>query len=223
MSQLTESKFLRDVENHSMIVLRDDGVYRHIRFSNKGSSVLYFDLITFPGCLCYTGDMGTYVFKRLNDMFEFFRTDRQKDDGKLYVNLGYWSEKLIAVDGNRRNGSAKEFSEDKFKQIINEFRIGWMRKRDLDKEQRRELWEAVEDEVLTVFGDAGGDVAMDAVYRFCWEPNCTSGRRRTWSFIDIFEYDFTEYTHGFLWCCFALAWGIKKYDEQKSLTTEKAA
>ena len=72
-----EAIFLRDVAEHEMIVVRDDGVHRHIRFKKPGTSCMHFDLITWPGYLCYTGDMGTYVFSRLTDMFEFFRTDRE--------------------------------------------------------------------------------------------------------------------------------------------------
>ena len=32
MAGLQEAEFLRDVEKHEMLVLRDDGIYRHIRF-----------------------------------------------------------------------------------------------------------------------------------------------------------------------------------------------
>lgn len=71
-----EQRFLNDVANHEMIIIRDDGVNRHVRFKRPNSSCMYFDLITWPGHLCYTGDMGSYVFRRLEDMFEFFRTDR---------------------------------------------------------------------------------------------------------------------------------------------------
>lgn len=56
-------------------MLHEDGIYRHIRFRQPGTMCMHFDLITWPGYLCYTGDMGTYVFTRLADMFEFFRTD----------------------------------------------------------------------------------------------------------------------------------------------------
>lgn len=83
--QCTEKRFLGDVAKHQMTILRDDGVNRHVRFKQPNSSNMFFDLITWPGCLCYTGDMGTYVFRRLEDMFEFFRTDREhqhlKDGG----------------------------------------------------------------------------------------------------------------------------------------------
>ena len=72
-----DEQFLRDVAEHTMTVIREDGVSRHIRFAKPGTSCMHFDLITWPGYLCYTGDMGTYVFQRLTDMFEFFRTDRE--------------------------------------------------------------------------------------------------------------------------------------------------
>ena len=44
------------------------------------------------------GDIGDFVFRRLNDMFEFFRDD---DAGKLRINPGYWAEKCTAADTRR--------------------------------------------------------------------------------------------------------------------------
>ena len=91
MKTCTEQIFLRDISMHQMSVLRDDGVNRHIRFKTPGTNSMYFDIITWPGFLCYTGDMGTYVFRRLEDMFQFFRTDREhmtlRDGATLAINL----------------------------------------------------------------------------------------------------------------------------------------
>jgi hypothetical protein len=214
MNNLTEQQFLKEVEKHVMEVLRDDGVYRHIRFREPGTMMQHFDLITWPGYLCYCGDMGTYVFTRLEDMFQFFRTDRHGND-RLYTNKSYWSEKLIAVDGHRDGGKAKEFSPDKFRTVVNRFRVQWMRtakERDwLDKEQRRELWQAVDDLVLYRIDD-GEHYAMNAAYEF---THRVAGRE--FSFQDFWDHTFTEYTHRFVWCCFALAWGIKQYDVAKEL------
>lgn len=61
MSNPTELSFLHDVREHRLIVLNDDKLNRHIRFSRPGTRCMQFDLITWPGYLCYTGDMGTYV------------------------------------------------------------------------------------------------------------------------------------------------------------------
>ena len=61
----TEERFLKDAAAHQMEVLRDDGVNRHLRFKNPESSAYWFEIITWPGTLCIDGDMGTFVFRRL--------------------------------------------------------------------------------------------------------------------------------------------------------------
>lgn len=214
MSECTEERFLKDVASHQMIVIRDDGVHRHIRFKRPGTGCMHFDLVTWPGYLCYCGDMGTYVFSRLDDMFEFFRTDREyanRNGRKLGINLGYWSEKLQAVDGNRNEAGATEFSEDRFRSVINEYRKGWIgncRERGCSKEDRRELWEAVDHQVLSrIDDDSSGNVAMHAAYDFSERVG-----NKTYSFDDLFDHDFTQFTYRFVWCCYALAWGVQQYD-----------
>ena len=37
--------FLRDVATHELTIIRNEGLYRHLRFSRPGSSCMYFDLI----------------------------------------------------------------------------------------------------------------------------------------------------------------------------------
>lgn len=225
MSALTENEFLRDVADHVMEVMRDDGVYRHIRFRKPGTMCMHFDLITWPGYLCYTGDMGTYVFTRLADMFEFFRTDReyaQRRGRRLAVNLSYWSEKLEAVNGSRRGGAAEEFDPAKFRKVIQEYRLNWIREDGrslLSKEERRELWEAVDSEVLDRIDD-GEHYACTTANDFNWKPTrFPAWRGRTWFFDDLWEHNFNDYTHRFRWCCFAIAWGIELYDRSKEEVT----
>lgn len=211
---LTEEKFLADVAAHQMIVIRDEGLYRHIRFKRPNSGCMHFDLVTWPGYLAYSGDMGCYVFCRIEDMFEFFRMDRNdwnfNRNGGLSINPGYWSEKLMAVDCGRSKGSATEFSEERFRRVINEYRVRWIRenRHGLTKDERRELWEAVDEEVLSR-GDSEHE-AMQAAYGFShrfFGP--------TFEFTDFLDHDFTVFTYRFEWCCYALAWGIQKYDEAK--------
>jgi len=225
MSDCTQERFLRDVANHEMLILRDDGLNRHVRFKEPGTSCYCFDLITWPGYLCYTGDMGTFVFRRIDDMFEFFGHDRAYHASRgraLAINLGYWGEKLVAVDANGASsgGKAKEFDLEKFTRVINEYRVGWMRRGKergtLDKEQRRQLWEQVQEEVLDRAED-GEHYAQAAAYEFSFrkDPYVRSDDQPVWQFDDLFEHDFTDYTHTFTWCCYALAWGIQKYDEAK--------
>ena len=214
----SEERFLKDVAEHEMIIVRDDGLYRHIRFKKPGTGCMRFDLITWPGYLCYTGDMGTYVFSRLADMFEFFRADREhmrlRDGRTLAINPGYWGEKLQAVERSGDGGSYREFSEEKFKRAVLEHLVGWIRyRRDhTTKEERRELWDAVMFDVIGADGDSGGYRQQVAAHDFHHRVN----NRVEFYFQDFWEINVMDYTHRFIWCCYALAWGITKYDEAKA-------
>lgn len=209
---MTEQQFLKDVAAHEMIVLRDDGVYRHIRFKKPGTGCMHFDLITWPGRLCYTGDMGTFVFTRLTDMFEFFRTDREyarRNGRTLAINPGYWAEKVDAAD---RYDGLEVFNEEKFKRVVLERLIGWIRenRHETTKEDRRDLWDAVMSDVIDADGDSGGYRKQCAAHDFSHYVNDLVG---SFDFTDFWEVNFTEYSHRFMWCCYAMAWGIQRYDE----------
>lgn len=203
----TEAQFLLDVAEHQMTILRDDGGNgRHVRFSRPGTVCMHFDLITWPGYLCYTGDMGTYVFQRLTDMFEFFRTDREykkRNGAKLAVNLSYWGEKLQATD---RDGYRK-YSAEKFKANV----MDWVEQRGLTGKLGHGLRNELQSEVLD-HADDGADTAYRAAMDFVW-----NGKR---VFPDFYEVDSEDYSHRFLWCCYALAWGIEKYDAAKQPAAE---
>lgn len=206
---ITCETFLADVKDHQITVLRDDGLYRHIRFRRPGTICMGFDLITWPGVLCYTGDMGTYVFSRLADMFEFFRTDRERaKPGELRINTGYWSEKLIAVDGGRRCGAAMEFSEKLFTQVINQYVADWLDGRDVSEEDAEALRDAVQDEIIVRIESQDESYSYRLGHEFSHDVN---GEK--FYFQDLWNYSFKEYTHSFLWCCYALNWGIQQYDE----------
>ena len=196
-----EEQFLRDVAEHAMTVIREDGVSRHIRFAKPGRSCMHFDLITWPGHLCYTGDMGTYVFQRLTDMFEFFRTDREykkRNGAKLAVNFSYWGEKLQATD---RDGYRK-YSAEKFRANV----MDWIEQQGLTGKLGHGLRDELQSEVLDQ-ANGGPDAAYRAARDFVW-----NGKQ---VFPDFYEVDSEDYSHRFVWCCYALAWGIEKYDASK--------
>lgn len=190
----TEQQFLKDITKHEMRVLRDDGLFRMIVFKQPETINMMFGLITWPGSLCIHGDMGTFVFSRLTDMFLFFRQDQKEGKG-LQINLGYWSEKLDAVD---RTVKVKEYSYELFKQIVQE-RID---EAETTKAQR----EAVELLVARLDGEPI-EVVHEHVRDF-----------EEYEFHDFWEHDLTEYTYHFVWCCYAIAWGIQQYDKLKAET-----
>lgn len=203
MSQLTEVQFLEQIKDHKMQIIRDDGVSRHIRFKRPDTMNMHFDLITWSGHLCYTGDMGTYVFKRLDDMFEFFRTDREykKHHGaKLAVNFSYWGEKLQAVC---RNDGYREFSADKFKKNV----MRWIEDKGLQGKLGHGLRDELESDVIAL-AHYGRNEAYRAAMDFTYNGKDI--------FQDFYEVDSDEYSYRFVWCCYALAWGIEQYDNSKS-------
>lgn len=203
-----EGQFLRDVSMHQMHIIHDAGVNRHIRFKAPGSMSMHFDLITWPGHLCYTGDMGTYVFRRLEDMFEFFRTDRKYQtlpDGRtLAINPGYWGEKLEAQDSC--DGLLK-WSEEKFKLRAQQDFDEWLGDADLSDEDKEEAREQFACDVI----DALGWCDKGSAYRnmIDFEFNGQS------PFQDWWEVSTDEFSFRFLWCCYALAWGVRFYDDAK--------
>lgn len=215
----TEDMFLEDVEQHTMTVLRDDGVFRHIRFKSQDSGTYWFDLITWPGTLCIDGDCGTYVFRRLNDMFQFFRTDRElAKDETLAISPGYWGEKLESI---ATHGKFKEFSGKKFCEHVEEAFDEWVTDHQPEFganpdeilnffSSKNALREELEVEVLACSSE--GDVsAMDAALKF--ESGIAD-----FNLNEAWEWECREYTPHFIWCCYAIAWGVKTYDEAKAAT-----
>ncbi len=219
----SEERFLRDVAKHEMTVIRDDGVHRHIRFKQPDSSNMFFDLVTWPGFLCYSGDMGTYVFQRTQDMFSFFRKNGRLDG----IDHRYWAEKIEAAD---RTGVEKH-SHDEFTRQINDW-VDQQAEGDKpgdDEPEQLVLWaEAyaelraeVESEVLSA--DSNEVRCFDAANDFqhagdAWQA--FHGPDAKFEFTDFWEVDTKEYSPRFLWCCYALAWGIEQYDAAQRLAAE---
>jgi len=207
MSECTEDRFLKDVEAHSMKVIRDDGVHRHINFSNNGSSVYGFNLITWPGHLCIAGDCGTYVFSRIDDMFDFFRMKKNdfnhSENRKLNINTGYWGEKLQSIG---TNAGYEEYSEDVFKSTILDYVSGyWEFESD---EVKEEVLQELEDQVLSCLED---NEYQD--YNSADTFKSTHGHE----FEDLWECSFKQYTFHYLWCLYAIVYGIGIYDQSKEV------
>jgi hypothetical protein len=218
----TEETFLKDVSNHSMTVLLDNGVYRHISFSNNGSFNQQFDIVTWPEFLAYPGDMGCFVFSRVNDMFLFFRNDEDKKE--LKINPSYWGEKLQSVDRDGYHPGYKEYSPEKFKERVEEKVKEWIEEfegeYDSDEEEletqrkefARQLRNAVTD-CVTGYADDGEYKAHESLqdFSFVYESNRFTNSHK-YEFSDTWEWDLKDYTYRYIWCLYALVWGIQKYD-----------
>ena len=214
-AEVTRESFLRCVANHKMTVHRDDGTYRHLTFANPQTSNQHFHITTWPGHLAISGDMGTYVYARLDDMFHFFRNS--SDDWG--VNHTYWSKKLEAP----KPAHVREFDIDKVHENLRDEFEGW--ERDLrddrapDTEEEAEDLEARIQEEKDLFQelfDAGDEWSVVE-------------RIREWDSRDdgvnlegFFDGDYTTLTYHYVWCCYAIVWAIRQYDASQLAAKEVA-
>lgn len=192
-------RFQSDTKNHTMEVRLDNGLYRHLVFTNNGSNIYRFDIVTYPGYLVMSGDMGEWVFTRLADMFEFFRG---KD-----INPSYWGGKCVASkDGIR------EYSAERAKEYLQEQYFQYLEDHDkLTKARRNELEDAFR-EITALCDEESGERAMVGLYDHVQENE------------DDLPYlaDFWEagtclrdYKHHYLWACYAIQWAINTYDKKE--------
>lgn len=185
--------FLRDVTHHEMTVLHDDGLYRHLRFAAPGPDAWHqwFELVTWPGNLIIGGDMGSYgPFARHGtaDMVTFF------ESSAVNINPDYWAEKLP-----RDHADVKEYDPDVARKAVWDY---WAENADeFDADEQK--WIAGRIEALLDyhldFDAADLHSALDGFN--------VSG----FAFSDVHEIDVNSYTFRFLWCCFAIRWGISQY------------
>lgn len=185
-------RFAEDTAEHQMTVLHEVGLYRHLRFQGPRTRTYWFELITWPGALTINGDMGTFTFARNEDMFTFFHTVSG-------INAEYWSQKVVADSG------VKEYSEDVFKNIVKERVADLVAEMDdATRAEKNAFIDAVREDVLND-GDTDHEVgAHAALEAFAYDG---------FTFDMTSEWDLTDYTEQFLWCCHAICWGIAQYEQ----------
>lgn len=193
MKKCAEEQFIKDVSNHRMNIFHSEGVYRHVGFRQPNTGNMWFDLVTWPGFLTISGDMGTWTFSRTPDMFRFFRDD------KMRINPSYWGEKLQHGNYGGRDG-AKVWDEDAFKASL----IAHLDNYDWEDGNRAAVEEAISEDVFRQDGK--------------WEM-MLAAREFTYQLPDYkFQFDPCDlpdgmvYSFHFIWCLYAIVWGIQKFD-----------
>jgi hypothetical protein len=194
---MSAEQFLIDVSKHEMKVHLKDGLYRHLIYRNPQTGNMWFEIVTWPGSLAIHGDMGTWTFSRVDDMFTFFRSK------ELKINASYWHEKIQSE--SRFGGPAERFNADTFKANVLDSLDGY----ELEDPRKAEVIAALEEEV---FGDEDESNARRCLANF---------EHDGFSFSDSWEIDGNGYTYHFLWCLHAIVWAIQRYDA--ALTKPQAA
>lgn len=207
MSECTEAMFLKDVAEHQMTVELDQGVHRSIRFGRPDSGMMHFRLTTWPGHLAFSGDMGTFVFSRLADMFEFFRSKPYKDE-KVPIKVGYWMEKCDAQDTH--GDGMLEFDPERLRERCKECWEEHFEDR-IESDEAKECWSEIESSVL------GANPYLTRVHDALAEFD-----HEGFQFYDAWEWNLTRPTFRMMWCLYAISWGIQQYDAATAPTQATA-
>lgn len=196
----TKTEFERNVRDHEMSIILDNGAFRHVVFrhvlNGRMLSDYHFNITTWPGYLCISGDMGTYVFSRMRDMFEFFRNERNE------INPDYWGSKVQSQD---KNAPVKEFSWDKLRETV---------EYNLETISESDWLERVDGNIVDLTAHIFQFVDMCENH---YSPQETVGKIMDFEYMGVhpfrefYEYNFERHTYQFLWCCHAIVWGIGKY------------
>lgn len=186
--------FERDTAEHGMAVEMNEGVHRSLSFRNPRSNAYAFRIVTWPGALAIHGDMGSYVFSRLRDMFEFFRGDQ--------INPSYWAEKVEAADCG---SGVMHYCADAARAELADLLSDWIRDEsgealtDAGVALRAGQW--IGEHCLEF--DRGLDVLVSDLYDAEPSPIYVSDLPSTFGKIYSFQY---------LWCCHAIVWAIARFD-----------
>ena len=180
------ARFARDAAQHQMIVLRDDGLYRHLRFERPNCQYT-FELITWPyNLVVKSGWTFHFDIDATPDMFDLFRNTAFPGE----INPGYWAEKVRAGRDEIEGFDPELFERQVKRYVAHSIREGEA-PRGIGAEVTREIFEL-------------GDITHEAGAR----QELEGFRYEGWSFDGTSEWDLRDYTPGFLHSCHAIRAGI---------------
>lgn len=186
----TAARFQRDTAKHQMTVLHDNGLYRHLRFESPDGRYP-FELITWPyNLVVKAGWTFHFDIDATPDMFDLFRNTSFSGE----INPSYWQEKVRAG-----RDEIEGFDQDLFEQQVKQHVVNAIRSGDAPRgigaEVTREIFE-------------WGDISHEAGARQALEDFRYEG----WTFGETWEWNFRNFTPGFLHCCHAIRHGIDLYN-----------
>ena len=214
--------FTQQTAQHQLTVLHDEGLYRHLRMARPGTRAYSWDVVTWPGHLSITGDIGDgFVFTRLADMLDFFRPlgAAPGDTGPLRINPGYWHEKMP----QHQRTAALVHSRQTFLDQVREAAIEQYEPtidpadqipgyEDMDYQAQVAAEQELIDRLAAKHAEGVVNQALlyaedeNSAYRWLRDNEDLVGG-------DTWEWDFTEFDHQYLLACFAIAATVRAWDD----------
>lgn len=188
--------FTEHTAEHVMTVLHDDSLYRHLRFRKPGTGIFGFDVVTWPGHIAISGDMGDTTMARIDDMIGFVAKP-----GSDRISFGYWAEKIVANEGPKREWSQRLLEaqlRDSWREQCEERGV------DHDSDLATRWWDDLTDAILNAYcGYGNGDerAQREALDRFAGDIELYE----TW------EWDCSDYPFHLYWRMLALRYAANTY------------
>mgnify|MGYP006928492278 FL=1 len=184
-------RFAADTAQHHLSVLKADGVYRHIRFAQPGTNMYAVEIVTWPGSLAVTGDMGSYLFTRTEDMLLFF-------SGKGTIAYRYWAEKESGGRAGNENFDAALFAESGREALDDQ--------RQTHRGYCRHADEATDQDVRQEFETALGDSheTRDLMIQTAMTFSAATCPIHSVDFPEAYEWSMDTWDYCFTWICHAL-------------------
>lgn len=186
--KIVKTRFDEDIKKHVITMKHDDGLYKHYLCQRPNDCFEWFEIITWPGKLCISGDMGSFLFARTENMVNFM-SDHIRS-------RSYIAEKCIAHENKIR-----EFKKDIFYEQLDEL-IKDKQSNETTYEEMNEIQEKI-DEIKESFSyyesEYDAEKAMYESELFSDElPDCK------------------YFTYHFLWCLHAIEWFCDNHNKQTS-------
>ena len=181
---------------HKMTALLDNGVNRHLRFSDDGKKTNHwFDLITFDEGLIIQSGFGGYSFSKLYvaDMFEFFR-GRESDS------------EYIIEKATSKSHDIMIFCKDLAKQYIIDCFECWLEEGDFCDDTKKAMYDEFLDGLNEDESVCGRD-AYDRYRKFEFNGHLIK--------FDFDDFDPYKPSARYIDCVEAIKFGIGEYDKSK--------
>lgn len=201
-------RFPRDTAKHELTILYDDGLYRHLKFQEPGTSAYWFELITVPGSLTFGGDGTAFTFRRLQDMFQFFRSSAGWNKPRR-VNAHYWAEKVVSQHAPGY-GCLQGYSEELFSEQVAEE----LKEAEGEHPGVTAAWERETEGFWPDWDIHSEESAREALRGF------SHGK---FTFGETWEWNLRDWDWWYLWACHAIVWGISQYDALRPTSDTAAA
>lgn len=203
----------RSTAGHELSIVRDDGLYRHMRWAHPESHMYEVELVTWPGGMAVRGDIHDgYVF-HLNvpgeqpDILAHFRGEPDPATWASMLTVPrecvtWYSAEILRrhIEGAVEDAIELDEEPEELREAVEE---GLLTALTGNEDEQNTRWDAAEHE----------EADRTLLDQFEYEGFC---------FEDTYEWDLQDWSPWYMWACHAIRAIIRAYDEA-TVTTGGAA